>query len=122
MEALLKNKTLWQFTKTMISYLKDDQQKFVINGKKDEVVGLISTYISREICFHTSNIDCPHQGWKKLKTPFDKIDKSRVMQIEKELISMDPLYFERIEYYLSHVKELQLKLGECGKDFLKKYD
>jgi len=35
---------------------------------------------------------------------------------------MDPLYFERIEYYLSHVKELQLKLGECGKDFLKKYD
>jgi hypothetical protein len=36
------------------------------------------------------------------------------------LISLDPLSFERIEDYLAHVKELQLKLGEYGKDFPKK--
>lgn len=42
------------------------------------------------------------------------------MQIEKELISLYPHSFYRIEYYLSHLKEIQLKLGECGKDFPKK--
>ena len=42
------------------------------------------------------------------------------MQIEKESISMEPLSFARIEDYLAHIKELQLKLGECGKDFLNK--
>ena len=42
------------------------------------------------------------------------------MQIEKELTSLDPHSFERIEYYLAHIKELQLKLGECEKGFPKK--
>ena len=37
------------------------------------------------------------------------------MQIEKELISLDPYSFESIEDYLARVKELQLKLDECGK-------
>lgn len=36
------------------------------------------------------------------------------------LISLDPLSFKIIEEYLAHIKELQLKLGECGKDFPKK--
>jgi hypothetical protein len=42
------------------------------------------------------------------------------MQLEKELISLDPHSFERMEDYLVHVKELQLKLGECGKNYQKK--
>jgi hypothetical protein len=42
------------------------------------------------------------------------------MQLEKELISLDHLSFNRIEDSLACVKELQLKLGECKKDFLKK--
>ena len=41
------------------------------------------------------------------------------MQIEIDSISLDSLSFERIEDYLGHVKEFQLKLGECGKDFPK---
>jgi hypothetical protein len=36
------------------------------------------------------------------------------------LISLNPLSFDKIEDYLACVKELQLKLGECGKDFPKK--
>jgi hypothetical protein len=35
--------------------------------------------------------------------------------LEKELISLNPYSFDRIEDYLAHVKEIQLKLGECGK-------
>jgi hypothetical protein len=42
------------------------------------------------------------------------------MQLEKELISLDPHSFERMEDYLVCVKELQLKLGECGKNYQKK--
>lgn len=42
------------------------------------------------------------------------------MQIEKELICFNPPFFERIEDYLSCVKELQLKLDECGKAFSNK--
>jgi hypothetical protein len=42
------------------------------------------------------------------------------MQLEKELISLDPHSFDIIEDYLACVKELQLKLGECGKNYLKK--
>jgi hypothetical protein len=56
-----------------------------------------------------------------LKSLFDKVDEIQVMQLEKELISLDPHSFERIEDYLAHVKEMQLKLGECGKNFQKKY-
>ena len=39
------------------------------------------------------------------------------MQIEKQLISLDPHFFERIEDYLSCIKELWLKLGKFGKGF-----
>jgi hypothetical protein len=39
------------------------------------------------------------------------------MQLEKELISLDPHFFDIIEDYLVRVKELQLKLGECGNNY-----
>jgi hypothetical protein len=42
------------------------------------------------------------------------------MQLEKELISLDPHSFDRIEDYLACVKEIQLKLGECGNNYQKK--
>lgn len=55
-----------------------------------------------------------------MKSLFDKVDESQVMEIEKESISLDPPSFKRIEDHLAHVKELQLKLQECGKNFPKK--
>ena len=42
------------------------------------------------------------------------------MKIKEELISLNACSFERIEDYLACIKELQLKLGECGKQFPKK--
>ena len=98
----------------------DTLAKFEVNGKKEEFVGVITTYILWEIQFHTSIIVCPLQVLKNLKSSFDKVDKSQVMQIDKELISMDPHCFERIEDYLTCIKELQLKLTEFGKGFPKK--
>jgi hypothetical protein len=78
------------------SRLIDDQVKFVVDGKKDEVVGVITTYILWEIRFHMNGINYPHQFWKKLKLLFDKVNKSHIMQLEKELISLDPHSFDRI--------------------------
>jgi hypothetical protein len=49
METLLKSKGLWKYMKTVIPDPTDDQEKFVVDGKKDEVVGVIMTYISWEI-------------------------------------------------------------------------
>jgi hypothetical protein len=46
METLLKSKGLWKYTKVMIPDPTDDHAKFIVDGKKDEVVGVITTYIS----------------------------------------------------------------------------
>jgi hypothetical protein len=84
----------------------NNQENFFVDGKKDEVVGVITTYILREIQFHLSGINFPHQVWKNLKSLFDQVDESHIMQLEKELISLSPHSFEIIEDYLTRVKEI----------------
>jgi hypothetical protein len=59
-ETLLKSKVLWQYTKVVILDPTDASVKFSIDGKKDEVVGVIMTYISQEIHFHVSGLECPN--------------------------------------------------------------
>ena len=104
METLLKRKGLWHFMKTSIVDLMDVDAKFSIDVKKDEVVGVIMTYISREIHFHTSVINYPHAVWTKLNTFFNKINDREVMHTEKYFISLELLSFDRIEDYLAHIK------------------
>ena len=41
MDTLLKNKRLWKYIKVTIANPTDVDVKFIINGKKDEVVGVI---------------------------------------------------------------------------------
>ena len=119
MEILFKRKGLWKFMNISIVNLADFDSKFVININKDGAMGVITTYISRDIRVHTSEIDCPHSIWTKLKTMLNKIN-GEVMHIEKYLISLEPLSFDQIEDCIARIKEIQLKLGECGKDFPKK--
>ena len=57
----------------------DAREKFVIDKNKDEAIGVITTYISHEIWFHTNGIDYPHEASNKMKSMFDKVDESRVM-------------------------------------------
>lgn len=38
----------------------DDQGEFVIGRKNNKTIGVIMTYISREIQFHASGVDFPH--------------------------------------------------------------
>jgi len=106
MKTLSKRKVLWQFTKTRVANSKDDHHKFFIDKMKNEDIGVIMTYIFRNSCFHISGIDFSNDIWKKLKTVFDKTKKIHFIQIEKELISLDTISFERIEYYLACEKEL----------------
>jgi hypothetical protein len=79
METMLKSNGLWRYTKIVIRNPTDDQAKIVVDGKKDEVVGVIRTYISREIWFHLSGIDFPHRVWMKLKSLFDRVNESHIM-------------------------------------------
>ena len=44
-KALLKTKGPGQYTKVSILDTNDGQDNFVIDGKKDEAVGVITTYI-----------------------------------------------------------------------------
>jgi hypothetical protein len=46
METLLKSKGLFQYMKTVILDPTDDQEIFYVDGKKDEAIGIITTYIS----------------------------------------------------------------------------
>ena len=46
METFMKSKGLWQYTKFVIPNLSNASSKFVVDGNKDEVVGVIRTYIS----------------------------------------------------------------------------
>jgi len=46
---------------TVILDPTDDQERFVVDGKKDQDVGVIMTYISWEIRFHINGIYFPHQ-------------------------------------------------------------
>ena len=78
----------------------------MIDINKDEDIGVITTYISCEIWFDTSVIEYPYEVQKKLASLFDKVNESRVMQIEKDMTYLDPHSFEKIEYYLDRVKEL----------------
>jgi hypothetical protein len=120
METLLKRKGLCQYVKVGILDPTDDHAKFIVDGKNDEALGVITTYILREIHFHLSGINYPHQVLKKLKSLFDRFDERYVMQMEKQLISLYPHSLEIMEDYLVCVKELQLKLGECEKNYQKK--
>ena len=88
METLLKIKGVWKYTKATIPDLLNDWAKFLIDEKKNEVVGIIMTYISRDINFHTSRIDYPHVVWSKLNSFFYKVKEIQVMQIEKDFISL----------------------------------
>jgi hypothetical protein len=41
METLLKSQVLWQWTKTTVPDSKDEHDKLIINGKKDEAIGVL---------------------------------------------------------------------------------
>jgi hypothetical protein len=76
METMLKSKGIWKYTKVAIPEPTNASTKFSIDGKEDEVVGAITTYISWEIYFHISGIDFPHLVWNKFNTMFDQFDEA----------------------------------------------
>jgi hypothetical protein len=44
LETLLKSKQLWQYMKIPIRDPTDDHTKFIVDGKNDEVVGVIMIF------------------------------------------------------------------------------
>lgn len=79
----------------MVPKPKDEHENIIVNGNKEKDVGFMVSYISMNIFFHVSGINNPRQVWKKLKTLFDKFDKSWVIQIEKEFICLNHIPFSQ---------------------------
>jgi protein associated with RNAse G/E len=104
METLLKSKGMCYYMKIVSPDPLEDEAKFIVDGKMDETVGVIMTYISWEIHFHLSGMDFPHQVQNKLKSLFEKVNEIHFMQLEKELIYIYHHYFDIIEDYLVRVK------------------
>jgi hypothetical protein len=63
-----------------------------------------------EIWFHSSGINCQNESGRSCLTRLMKVRSCNL----KELIFHEPLSFNRIEECLTKVKELYLKLDECG--------
>ena len=56
---------------------------FSIDVKRDKVVGVIMTYVSREMHFHSRETNFHRVKWTKLNTLFNKINEGELMQIEE---------------------------------------
>jgi hypothetical protein len=52
METLLKSKELWKYTKIVILDPTNDQEKFVVEGNKDEGVDALIIWPSMLPCSH----------------------------------------------------------------------
>jgi hypothetical protein len=83
METPLNRKVLWEFTKMTVPYPKANEYKFIIDGKKDTVVGYIMSYVSKNIFFCTRRINYLNHFFKKRKFLFNNTDESLVMKIEQ---------------------------------------
>jgi len=60
----------------MVLDSKDDQQKFVINEKKDKAIRVIIAYIFTKIFFHTSGINYLNVGHSILVKEFSHTSKA----------------------------------------------
>ena len=76
METLLKSKGLQKYTKDTIPNSSNASAKFIVDKNKDEAIGVITTYISQYIQFHTTRFNFPHKLQKKLKSLFEKVDET----------------------------------------------
>ena len=78
---------MYTSTKTMVPNRKYEHEKYIINGKEDNILEFMMSYMMfREIHFQTRKIECLNQLYKKLYNLFNNIDKNNVIQIEKDLI------------------------------------
>jgi hypothetical protein len=55
------------------------QEKFIVDGKKFEAMGVIMTYISWGIQFHLSEVNFLHQVLKNMKSLYDRVKERNIM-------------------------------------------
>ena len=65
-------------------------------NKLDEAYGLLCLSISRELLFHLDSLTSPKEVWEQLESLIGKTDELRCHQLENELISLRPAYYDTI--------------------------
>ena len=63
--------------------------------------------------------DSPVQVWKIISSLFDKFDDVSAYYLENKIFDLEPVDFERVELYLSELKNLNEKLNSCDKGYKK---
>ena len=75
-----------------------------MGNKNDQARGLIGMSISPDLRFHLDRKDSPVKSWEKLNTIFGIKNEIRALQLENELLTLDPSNFPSMEDYLSRFK------------------
>jgi hypothetical protein len=83
-------------------------------NRKDEATRLLLELISTDIWFHVATCKTPNEIWTTLKGLFGKKGEMRGHMLEVELNTLDPKFFDNIQYLFTKFKSLLLILGERG--------
>ena len=96
MEDVLWSRGLFKITSGKEIEPTDDDKKIKWENRCDEARGLIGMSISTDFLFHISGIDEPNIAWEKLESMFGKHNEFQGLQLENELISLNPSDFSCI--------------------------
>ena len=96
-----------------------DKSKYF--NRLDEAFGMLCLSNSRDLLFHVDSLTTPNEVWLKLESLFGKTGEMRGHQLENQLISLIPTYFETIQNLFTKFKSLVLQhRNPCGIE--KKYE
>ena len=70
----------------------------------DEAFGMLCLSISRYILFHVEILTTPNEVWLNINSFFVNTDDMRGHQLENELISLIPTFFEMIQDFFTKFK------------------
>ena len=119
MNDFLRIKNLWRLVngeqKTPIA--TDDLA--IWEAKSDQARGLIGQTVTDSLLVSIEARENPVQVWQIISSLFDKSDDVSAYYLEIKIFDLEPVDFERVEFYLAELKTLNEKLNSCGKDYKK---
>jgi len=74
---------------------------------REKTLGRICSLVSFDLQFHLESCKTPKEAWETLEKLYGKIDKIGGYQIENDLINLDPKEFDKIQDYISKIKQLR---------------
>ena len=83
-------------------------------SKDNQALGIIRSCVHRDLFFHISIFKDTKGAWEKLVGLYGKVDEEKGLQIEDDLLLLDPKNFDTIQDYVNKANELRALLNDCG--------